>query len=304
MLKFLFCFLSFLVISTSAIADTIKIRIVSSLGVNHMKSTMLLNEVALVNTMQSTYELSVEFKPGADGRIALRAVDANPKNTIATTGPYYVSHVMENKINEADYRYVELSGHDMCTGINANVGDSATGIASLSKLAGKTVVVGTVAAGAPDHLAALQLAKIYGFDVKLVIFKTSVDAYMNMAADQGVNFVFVGANQYLKFKDKNEKLQLLGINCDVRSSLVPNVKTAKEQGFSFPRAFAFKVARKEMPDKWRKDVGLLLAKAAEQLPKNPVLIYSTESTDSDWFATRIAEQKKFLKQSETTTALK
>jgi hypothetical protein len=58
------------------------------------------------------------------------------------------------------------------------------------------------------------------------------------------------------------------------------------------------LARKEMPEKWRKDVGLLLAQAAEQLPKNSVSIYST---DPNWFAVRVAEQKEFLKQNETKT---
>jgi tripartite-type tricarboxylate transporter receptor subunit TctC len=110
--------------------------------------------------------------------------------------------------------------------------------------------------------------------------------------------VFAGPQQYLKFKDKNEKLKILGINCDTRSPLVPHIKTAKEQGFSFPRAFGFMLARKEMPDKWRKDVGLLLAQANDQLPKNSVSVYST---DLNWFAVRVAEQKEFLKQNVSKT---
>lgn len=297
MKKLLSLFTSLLV-TFAAHADPIKIHIVSSLGVNTIKSTMLLNRVALVNTMQSTYQLTVEFKPGADGRIALRSADLNPKNTIVGTGSYYVKHIMENKINESDYNYVEFTGHDMCTAINTNVGDAEVGISSLKALAGQTIVVGTNAHGAPDHLAALQLSLIYGFDVKVVIFKTPVDAYVNMVGNHGVNMVFTGPPQYLKFKDKNEKLKILGINCDTRSVLVPHIRTAKEQGFNFPRAFGFMLARKEMPDQWRSDIGRLLTQADEQLPKNQVSLYST---DPNWFAIRVAEQKDFLKQFRTTT---
>lgn len=277
----------------SAIAEEkIKISLVLAVGPQHGTIPLLMKKIETANAIQTKYEFSVDFKPGAGGLVALKAATAKPENTLVGTGSYIASLILDNKIKESDFKYVEGTGYDMCTAMNTNVGDSKTGIASLADLKGKTLVVGTNSLGAPDHLAALHLSKKYGFDIRVAIFKSSVDAYHNMVGNGGVNFVFAGPVHYLKFKDKNPNLKVLGINCDVRSVVLPESKTFDEQGFDLPRAFAFTLARAEMPEQRRKEIGELLVKVGDMLPKNPVLIYEN---DPNWFNKRMTEQKEFLK---------
>lgn len=271
--------------------EQIKIYVVAASGPNNAKTPLLIDTIALINKMQSKYDLKVVFRPGANGQLALKEANAHPENTIVGVGSYVIKHMAAGAVDKNNFVYLPESGYDMCTAVNANVGNMDEGIASLAKLKGQTIVVGTNAIGAPDHVAALELAKQYDFKVRVAVFKSPSEAYMNMVGNNGVNFVFVGPNHYLKFKDKNPNLKILGINCDVRSVLTPDIKTVEEQGFNFPRAFAFSLVRKEMPKERRDELAHYFKVARDMLPKSKVLLYSS---DPNWFEKRYIEQLKFV----------
>lgn len=213
------------------------------------------------NTIQSKYFFNVDFKPGANGALALKYMDQSPHDRISAIAPAFIENAKAGLVNESDYLPV-YGGGDFCWSLVTNIGDSKQGIASLAEFKGKEVVVGGTGFGNAAHITSLMLGEKYGFKVKYIVFKSNFDAVVNMVGDHGVNMALESINTYNQFKDRQPKLQMLGLNCPNRSEQAPELKTLREQGINAPMIFSITVANKAMPEQRRKEIGSVLAQAA------------------------------------------
>jgi tripartite-type tricarboxylate transporter receptor subunit TctC len=216
----------------------------------------------VANKNQKKYQFNIELKPGANGLLAVRAMDQSPENSLATQAPAFVENVRSGAINDRDYVAVAAQG-DACWAVITNVGDTARGIASLRGQ--KEITVGGTGYGNVTHLTALTIGEQLGFDVKYIVYKANYDALVNMAAGEKINFVIERVQNYQTFKTRNPSLQILGLSCDQRHPAAPKVKTLQEQGIRVPTIFFVTLANVKMPEAKRKEIEKILSQAQSKL---------------------------------------
>ncbi len=274
------------------------ITLVIGVTSTHSSVPLILKTLEKANGLQKKYNFAPEFKPGAQGVIAVKYMDMSPLNRISGIAPSFVENVKSGQLAESDYVPVSAQG-DACWAVITNVGDTQQGIGSLSSVKGKEIVVGGTGFGNATHLTSLILAEKYGFKVKYVVFKANFDALVNMVGDHGVNFVVDRVAAYNQFKGKQPKLQILGINCHGRNHQMPEVKTLREQGADTPMIFNMIVANKIMPDEKRREIGSILDQAQAAIGKKEMIDmadllapqFNNVSTD-EFFAARIGLMKQ------------
>lgn len=221
-----------------------------------------LRTVEMANKIQDKYDFQVEFKPGANGALALKTMDLGPANKISTVAPAFVENAKQGLIKESDYVALSSQG-DACWAVITNIGDSKKGLESLK---GQTeITVGGTGYGNATHITAIMIGEKYGFNVRYIVYKANFDALVAMAGQNEINFVIERINNFNNFKIRNPKLQVLGINCPTRNPLMPQVKTLKEQGFDSPTIFFAILANTKMPDQKRKEISKILQDAQGQL---------------------------------------
>jgi len=251
----------FAVLSFSAWAQKPEnITMVIPAAASQSSTPLVLKLLDKANLIQSKYFFTPEFKPGGNGILGLKYMDASPQDRISGIAPAFIENARSGMINEADYVPVHAAG-DVCWAVITNVGDSKRGVASLADLKGKEVVVGGTGFGNAAHITSLMLAEKYGFKVRYIVFKANFDAVVNMVGDNGVNMALESINTYNQFKEKQPKLQMLGFNCVSRSEQAPELKTLREQGINAPMIFNMTVANKSMPEQRRKEIASVLAQA-------------------------------------------
>lgn len=231
---------------------------------------VVLKTLDKANDLQKKYSFAPEFKPGAQGVIAVRYMDLSPLNRISGIAASFVENVKSGQLVESDYAPVSAQG-DACWAVITNVGDTKQGINSLSSIKGKEIVAGGTGFGNAAHLTSLILAEKYGFKVKYVVFKANFDALINMVGDNGVNFVVDRIAAYNQFKEKQPKLQILGVNCHSRHHQMPEIKTLREQGADAPMIFNMIVANKAMPEGKRREIGSILDQAQAEIGKKEMI---------------------------------
>lgn len=229
-----------------------------------------LKTVDVANEIQKKYNFQIEFKPGANGALALRAMDQDPTTKLATVAPAFVENAKQGLIKESDYIPISSQG-DACWAIITNVGDTNRGVESLRGL--KEIVVGGVGFGNATHITAIMLGEKFGFDVRYIVYKANFDALVNMAGTNEVNFVLERISNFKNFKEKNPRLQVLGVNCPQRNPTMPNVKTLREQGIESPTIFFTILANVRMPEEKRKELGKILQDAQAKI--GPVYFLET-----------------------------
>jgi tripartite-type tricarboxylate transporter receptor subunit TctC len=239
-----------LLVSTQVLAkEVITVQYSAAASQSNYGATVKLLEYA--SASQNKYQFILELKPGANGVLALKAMDQSPSNRLATVAPAFVENARSGLIDDKDYTPVNAVG-DTCWGIITNVGDTAKGLESLKGI--KEITVGGTGFGNAAHLTALVIGKEYGFKVRYIVYKSNFDALMNMASGLDINFVIETVANYRTYKAKNPNLQLLGINCPNRVKSMPEIKTVKEQGFNTPSIFFGTVASVKMPAEKRKEI--------------------------------------------------
>lgn len=227
-----------------------------------------LKTLDIANKMQDKYQFILEPKPGANGALALKAMDQSPNNRLATVAPAFVENAKQGLINESDYTPVAAQG-DACWAVITNVGDTAKGIESLKGQ--KEITVGGTGYGNAAHITAIILGEKYGFKVRYVVYRANFDALVQMAAGVPINMVVERVQNYQTFKEKNPNLQILGINCPRRSALMPNIKTLREQGVETPTIFMATVANIKMPKERRDEISKILLTAQAELGEKHLL---------------------------------
>lgn len=265
MKKIIAVILSALAISAVA-KETILIQNGSAASQPNIATYMRTLEIA--NRMQNKYEFVLEMKPGANGALALRSMDLSPANRLATIAPAFVENSKQGLINEADYVPILAQG-DACWAVITNVGDTRRGLSSLKGQ--KEITVGGTGYGNAAHITSIMLGEKYGFRVRYIVYKSNFDALVAMASQNDINFVIERISNYRTFKEKNPRLQVLGINCPNRNPLMPEVKTIKEQGFETPTIFFMIVANTKMSKERRDEISSILEEAQKTLGQKYML---------------------------------
>lgn len=245
---------------SSFAAETI--TIVNPYGPSHSATPATLRILKEANALQSEFEFVLDYKPGGNQVIAVKQMDTSPTNRLAIIAPAYVENTSNGKLNRADYVPVHALG-DACWAVISNKGNEAGGIASLR--GEKEIIVGGVGIGNAAHLTSLLAGEKFGFRVKYIVFKSNNDALVNMAGNNGVNFVIDRIESYESFKTANPNLQILAASCPKRLPGVPNVKTLKEQGIDAPYIFNITIANKAMPVAKRERISKILNDATARV---------------------------------------
>jgi tripartite-type tricarboxylate transporter receptor subunit TctC len=296
-MKKLFFFLLALLLTIFANASPIKIYYEIGTGPAHGPTVWFLEQIKEFNKIQTKYEMIPEFKPGAGGVLAIKATKNHPEYSLFGSGPHLHKHFISGALNESDFKRLP-TGYDMCTSLITNLnGIESQGLDMLEAYRGKELVVGSITPGSPGHLVVLEVAKRYGFKVRLATFPSEKEAFFNMVADNGVQLASVNPQHYLDYKEKNAKLKTLASNCPNRIASVPNVKTFAEYKIQVPQIFITSYARKEMPDEMVMEIGKYLNQAADsmQLWKKVPIFHPAGS--NDWYRERAQNARKFLELS-------
>jgi tripartite-type tricarboxylate transporter receptor subunit TctC len=289
-------FLLLMLFSTSVFARE-PIVIYFNASASQPNATPYIKMLDIANQLQNKYEFILEFKPGANGVLALRAMDQSPLNRLATTAPAFVENAKSGVINEVDYVSVATQG-DACWAVITNVGDTKQGIDSLKGQ--KEITVGGTGYGNAAHLTALIIGERLGFKVRYIVYKANYDALVNMASGEPINFVIERVANYQTFKAKNPRLQILGINCPTRNTLMPEVKTLREQGYHTPTIFMTTLANVKMPETKRQELGKILEEAqgklgakyiSETSDMNPPQFNRPTIPTQDFFNMRVTQMK-------------
>ncbi len=249
-----------LLASNAFAVETIKIYSPYSPG--HSGTPALLKIVDRANADQKIYKFVVEFKPGGNQIIAVKSID---DSGLAIIAPAFIENVESGKLNEKDYAPVYAFG-DACWAVITN-----------KPLEGaKEFVVGGVGYGNAAHLTALALGEKHKFNVRYVVFRSNNDALVNMAGDNGVEFVIDKYEGYEALKTKNPKMRMVAASCPARLPQEPKIKTLKEQGVDAPYIFNIVIASKEMSEGRRKAIGLILDKATQEIGKEEIFKLSAQ----------------------------
>jgi tripartite-type tricarboxylate transporter receptor subunit TctC len=241
--------LSMALCSTLYAADTIKIY--SPYSPTHSGTPAMYKILEEANKSQNIYKFVLEFKPGGNQILALKAMD---QNSLAIIAPAFVENVATGKVDESDYIPVHALG-DACWVVVTN--GSITGV--------KEVVVGGVGFGNAAHLTALALGEKYKFKTKYIVFKSNNDALVNMAGNNGITMVVDRYESYDSMKKVNPNLHALAASCPSRLPQDKNLKTLKEQGIDTPYVFNITVAHKSMDPIRRKAISIILNDAQAKI---------------------------------------
>lgn len=222
----------------------------------------MLRVIDEANKMQSSFEFILEFKPGGNQVLAIKAMDQNPLSSVALIAPAYIENHRSKLIDKNNYVPIWAMG-DACWAVFTNVGDMSKGINSLAGT--KELVIGGVGFGNAAHLTGIMLGEKYKFNTRYVVFKANTDALINMVGNNGVNMAIDKIENFAAFKPKNNNLQVLAVSCPNRMTALPEVKTLKEQGIDAPSVFNIIIANNVMDDDKRTKLRAVLTLAAERM---------------------------------------
>lgn len=234
------------VFSTTAWASE-TIKIFSPYSPGHSATPAMIKIIDQANSSQNIYKFQLEFKPGGNQVIAVKSLD---ESSLAVIAPAFVENVDSGKLNEKDYVPVWAIG-DACWAVVTNkpLKDA------------REFVVGGVGFGNAAHLTALALGEKHGFDVRYIVFKSNNDALVNMAGNNGVEFVIDKFEGYQALATKNPRMQMVAASCPTRLPQAPKIPTLKEQGIAAPYIFNIAVAHRDMPLPRRHAVAIILNSA-------------------------------------------
>lgn len=249
--------LLFLIILTLSVESWARetITVYSPYSPSHAGTTSTRKVFETANSLQNKYQFILEFKPGAQGVLALKELETRPGSRLAVIHAAFVDNVEKKIIVESDYVPIHSQG-DACWAVVSTTGDTRLGVSSLS--ATSEIVVGTVGVGNATHLTALQIGAKYNVPVRFIPFKSNYDSMIAMVGGHGVTFNLERVSVIEQFREKNPNLKILGMSCPVRHPDAPSVRTLQEQGIVAPFVFNTVVAHKNMPTDKAKELGRIL----------------------------------------------
>jgi tripartite-type tricarboxylate transporter receptor subunit TctC len=230
-------------------------------GPSHSGTPQLMAVVDEANKLQNKYQFVIEFKPGGFESIALKDLAESPQTKISTMTNAAIEGFDRGLVNESDLVPVFSQG-DSCWAV-IGVTKINNGLDSFKSV--KELTVGGPAIGGATHLAALEIGRQYNIPVRYIVYKSNYDAFINMASDSSINFIFERVKNYESFKDKNKNMHILAISCPVRHPQVSNIKTLREYGINTPFIWQQIVANKNMNEDRRKDIESIFSSATNKI---------------------------------------
>ncbi len=213
-----------------------------------------------INTTQNKYNFVLENKPGAGGLLALRHSLANFTNTVSIIAAGSVELFETNQVRESDFVPVHGIG-DACWAVVTNLpADESQGIKSIKTPVGtKNIFIGAVGVGSISHLMGLEVAERANIPGVTVLFKSGTEAFMNLAANNGVNTIIDDVNTVNGMKEKNPNIKMVATICKDRHPKAQHIPTLVEQGLAHvPPVINIVLAPRAMPESKRKEIGNLL----------------------------------------------
>jgi hypothetical protein len=227
------------------------IKIYSPYSPSHSATPAMFKIIDEANKAQNIYTFVLEFRPGGNQVIALKALD---ENSLAIIAPAFVENVNAGMVKESDYIPIHTLG-DACWAVITNGPINAN----------KELTVGGVGFGNAAHLTALALGEKYKFSTKYIVFKSNNDALINMAGNNGIFMVIDRYDSYESMKTKNQNLQAFAASCPTRLPEAPNMKTLKELGIDAPYVFNITVAHVSMSTARRETIRTILNNAQKKI---------------------------------------
>lgn len=251
------------------------ITVVNAQGPTQSMTSQILRVLEEANSMQTRYKFVTEFKPGGFESIGIKYMLESPTNRVVTVTPVFLEGVDRGFV-KLDSLVPVFSHGDGCWAIITTVGDTKRGTDSLKNSNAQELLMGTPALLGASHLIALQLGEKYNIPVRVVVFRSTYEALVNMAGDdKGVNITFERLSNYDQFLKKNPKLQALGISCPTRDPAFPQVKTLKEQGIlDSPGVFQYTLASPDMPVEKRKDIEKIFTQVYQKIGRKEMYSYA------------------------------
>lgn len=259
-----------LLFASSFVMSAEKITLYYPYSASASSTPAILSILEESNKLQDEYEFILEFKPGGNQVIAVKALEMNQAAGVALIAPAFVENHKAGLINKDDYTPVWSMGN-ACWVVISNLGNTATGIKSLEGT--KQFNVGGVGFGNATHLTSLMLSEKFGFPTSYFVFKSNTEAVVNMAGNNGINMAIDKVETFQSLKEKGN-LQALGVSCSTRLKHLPDVKTLAEQGFNAPSVFNTVVSHKNMPEQKRNSIKLILTQAATNMGKDKFMSLS------------------------------
>jgi len=96
------------------------------------------------------------------------------------------------------------------------------------------------------------------------VFKSNYDALLNLVGNHGVNFVIERYAIIDQFREKNPKMQVVGMSCPTRYAAM-HVATLREQGLNLPGIINIVVAHRKMPVERQQAIGRILDRATKDV---------------------------------------
>jgi tripartite-type tricarboxylate transporter receptor subunit TctC len=168
-----------------------------------------------------------------------------------------------------------LSQGDFCWMAIATLGPTGNQLSDIARLG--EIVVGTPALGGATHLLALELGKKYNVPVKLVLFQSNFDGFINQVANNGVNFTVERVSNFNQYKDKNPNIKMIGALCPSRYPGFPEIKTVAEQGINSPLIWQTILASKNMDVDRRQEITEILTLAERNLGQQEIFKLSDQT---------------------------
>lgn len=212
----------------------------------------------VANTQQDRFIFQLDPRPGANGLLAIKAMQKNPHNSLSTVSASLIELINTSLVTK-DNLIPVFSGGEACYAIAAILGDSNKGLISLKGV--KEIKLVTIAIGSSAHMALLELGSDLGFSVVPVVFKSQVEGLVLMAGDQSVDLIIESPRVIKNFQTKNPNIRPLAMNCKTRNPKMPEVSTAIEQNFDLPGLWSFAVANSQMDPLRRETIAGILQNA-------------------------------------------
>jgi tripartite-type tricarboxylate transporter receptor subunit TctC len=257
-MKKLALLLMFVILQASA-KETIVVM--NPQGPSHSGTPQLMAVIDEANKQQNKYQFVIEFKPGAFESIALKELATSPQTKLSTMTNAAIEGIDRGLINESDLVPVFSQG-DSCWAV-IGVTDTNNGLDSFKS--SKELIVGGPAIGGATHLAALEIGSRYKIPVRYIVYKSNYDAFINMASDSSINFIFERVKNYESFKDKNKNMHILAMSCPVRHPQALNIKTLREYGINTPYIWQQIVASKNINESRRKEFEVIFTNATKKI---------------------------------------
>ena len=249
------------------------IMVMNALPPSHSGTAHTLALVDTANKIQNKYRFQIEFKPGGFESIALKQVLTDPRRYLSVHTNTVAEAVDRGWVDIDNYVPVFSQG-DFCWMAISTLGPLGNQLSDISKL--REIVVGTPALGGATHLLALELGKKYNVPVKLVLFQSNFDAFVNQVANNGVNFSVERVSNFNQYKDKNLNLRIIGALCPSRHPDQPEIKTVAEQGIDSPLIWQTILASKNMNTQRRQEITEIFSSAERTIGQQEIFKWTDQ----------------------------